>query len=234
LTTALGIAGGIGVGAAVMYLLDPNQGEKRRHQIAQKASDTLHGAWDAVSEHASEASGLLAGTLPAARAKLMKHMDEAGATASEKSDEARSAAREWLESARARWSDKVQELNPFERHTVAPAAVAATSAGLAALAIGATAMFFFDPDRGRARRAWIGQKLTRTVNETGKFMRATGRHLANKGRGYYYETRSAAEGAMDSAMSKFGRGAAEEGAAVEGAAEEGAAASEQGSSVPSI
>jgi gas vesicle protein len=206
LKAALGIAGGIGVGAAVMYLLDPNQGERRRQQLAQKASDAAHGAWDTVSEHAADTGGMLAGALPIAREKLMRHMDQAG----DKADEARRAATGWMEFARSRLSRGVAAMNPFERPSVAPAAVAATavavtSAGLAALAIGATAMYFCDPDRGRARRAWIGQKLRRGFNETGRFMRATGRHLANKGQGYYHQSRSAAEGAMDSAMSKFGR-----------------------------
>jgi len=200
LTAALGIASGVAIGAGVMYLLDPNQGAERRHQLAQKASDTAQTAWDAVSEHAADAGERLSDAFPAAGEKLKKQFGHASDTA----DDARSAASGWMRSARARLSDKVDQLNPFERHTIAPAAVAATSAGLAALAIGASAMWLFDPDRGRARRAWIGQKLQRTVNETGQFMRATGRHLANKGQGYYYETRSAAEGAMDTAMSKLG------------------------------
>jgi gas vesicle protein len=196
--TVLGIAGGIGVGAAAMYLLDPNQGERRRHQLAERASQTVHGAWDTVSERAAEAGEKLASALPLIR------VSETAASAAEKTDQARSAGRAWIEAARARLSDKVAAMNPFERHRVAPAAVAATSAGLTALAIGATAMYFFDPDRGRARRAWVGQKLSRARNETGRFLRATGRHLANKGQGYYYETRSAAEQAVGSAVSKFG------------------------------
>jgi gas vesicle protein len=223
-TAALGIVGGLGVGAAAMYLLDPNQGERRRRVLAERASDTFHDAWDAVSEHAGEAGEKLAGVLPVAREKLIQQMDDAGETASEKAARARNAAREWIESARARLSNKASAMSPFERHRVAPAVVAATSTGLAALAIGVTAMYFCDPDRGRARRAWIGQKFTRTVNETGKFMRATGRHLANKGQGYYHQTRSAAEGAVDSAMSKFGGGSTTEGSAME----------QPESSVPSI
>lgn len=35
--------------------------------------------------------------------------------------------------------------------------------------------------------------MNRAVNETGTFMRATGRHLRNKSRGYYHETRRYAE-----------------------------------------
>jgi hypothetical protein len=79
--------------------------------------------------------------------------------------------------------------------------VGAGSAGMGAagaLLLGLGAMWLFDPDRGRGRRAWIGQKTNRLVNETGNFMRATGRHLANKSRGYYHESRKAVGGAAAS------------------------------------
>src|SRR5439155_978246 len=75
---------------------------------------------------------------------------------------------------------------------------------LAGSGIGAAAMWLMDPARGRGRRAWLGQKATRLLNETGDFMRATGRHLANKSKGYYYETRSAAECAMQGITSAAG------------------------------
>ena len=70
-----------------------------------------------------------------------------------------------------------------------PAGVSATA--VSTLLVGAGAMWFFDPDRGRARRAWIGQKLTRAMNEIGDFARATGRHLRNKSKGYYHEGKAA-------------------------------------------
>jgi len=57
--------------------------------------------------------------------------------------------------------------------------------------LGLGAMWLFDPDRGRGRRAWIGQKTNRLINETGTFMRATGRHVANKSKGYYHQSRKA-------------------------------------------
>jgi hypothetical protein len=70
-----------------------------------------------------------------------------------------------------------------------PAAVSATA--VSTLLAGAGAMWLFDPDRGRARRAWIGQKMTRVLHEVGDFARATGRHLRNKSKGYYHDGKSA-------------------------------------------
>src|SRR5262249_35945104 len=81
-----------------------------------------------------------------------------------------------------------------ERHSdyaMEPAAVSATALGT--LLIGAGAMWLFDPDRGRARRAWIGQKITRAVNEMGDFARATGRHLPNKSNAHAPRIRTAAD-----------------------------------------
>jgi hypothetical protein len=77
-----------------------------------------------------------------------------------------------------------------------PTDIGATGAalgGLGLVALSVAATWLFDPDRGRGRRAWLAQKATRYLNETGDFMRATGRHLRNKTRGYYHESRSAVE-----------------------------------------
>src|SRR5439155_17215224 len=87
---------------------------------------------------------------------------------------------------------------PRLRRPTDTSATTAAADGLGLLALGRGAMWLMDPARGRGRRAWLGQKATRRLNETGDFMRATGRHLANKSKGYYYETRSAAECAMSS------------------------------------
>jgi len=234
LTALLSVASGIGIGAGVMYLLDPKSGEERREYLAEKASDFAHDAWDTVSEHAADASSTIAATAP----KILNKVRNAGDTAEDARRAAGSATSGFLSSAGSYLPDfsdvrgKVSSMIPFQRRrsNAAPIA-AATGASLAALAIGASAMWLFDPDRGRGRRAWIGQKFSRAANETGQFMRATGRHLANKSKGAYYETRSAAQNAMDSTVSHLQSGGSQQ---ATGSGSQWAPTPAQDPTVPSI
>jgi hypothetical protein len=76
-----------------------------------------------------------------------------------------------------------------EEHRYVPSAGTAISA-MGALAMGVGAMYLLDPTDGARRRAWIGQKMNRCLNETGDFFRRTGRHLANRSRGMAHESRA--------------------------------------------
>ncbi len=61
------------------------------------------------------------------------------------------------------------------------------------VAIGATMMFFFDPDRGRRRRALIRDKFVHgahELEEIGGGVASRARHLRNRARGVVHETRS--------------------------------------------
>jgi hypothetical protein len=196
--TTLGLLAGAGIGAGLMYLFDPYEGAHRRRQLADAAgcaaestSEALGNAWETVSERAAEAGSAIASHLPSVpsasdlRRSGRRWFNHA-------SDAAGETASGWLQSARAALPSRPQLRRPTD--------ISGTSAalgGFALVALAAGAMWLFDPERGRSRRSWIGQKATRALNETGDFMRATGRHLRNKTKGYYYETRSAAECAME-------------------------------------
>jgi ElaB/YqjD/DUF883 family membrane-anchored ribosome-binding protein len=48
------IAGGIWLGAGLMYVLDPDRGKRRRAMIRDKATDVLEQAGDAIEKKGKE------------------------------------------------------------------------------------------------------------------------------------------------------------------------------------
>jgi gas vesicle protein len=204
-TGVLSLLGGAALGTLAMYLLDPEHGDKRRaaaRQVARRAFQTTADAarsayqrtsqvagdtWDKVSEKAADASTAAYDALPSGQL----FVDTASNAASSAAD----AAHSWFDSARGYLSRRSPRMERHSDYAMEPAAVSATA--LSTLLIGASAMWLFDPDRGRARRAWVGQKFTRAMNEIGNFARTTGRHLRNKSKGYYHQTASTVRGAAE-------------------------------------
>lgn len=218
--TAIGVVAGAGIGAALMFLLDPDQGRRRRERLAaaaaaaaERTGELAHSAWDTSSEKAIEGAAALYAATPGRKEmrrggrRLWGRTSDAFGSAA---DSTRETAGDWLGSARSMLPHvHVHRASHHPSGGVAPATAGAGAAS--ALLIGLGAMWLFDPDRGRGRRAWIGQKTNRLINETGRFMRATGRHMANKSKGYYHETRkavgSAGESLSDSAIAESVRSA---------------------------
>jgi hypothetical protein len=217
--SALGVVAGAGIGAALMFLLDPEQGRRRRERLAEAAAaaahrtgELAHSAWDTTSEKAIEGAAALYAATPSGREvrrggrRLWGRTSGAVGSAAEST---RDTAGGWLESAKSYLPEMPQRGRRRHEHDVS--ATTAGAGAASALLLGLGAMWLFDPDRGRGRRAWIGQKTNRLINETGRFMRATGRHLANKSKGYYYESRkavgSAGEALSDSSIAESVRSA---------------------------
>jgi len=74
-----------------------------------------------------------------------------------------------------------------------------TSTAIGFCAVGAGVMYFMDPNRGRARRAWIADKTASCVRTTGHTMRSIGRSLANRCQGLWHDSRETAENMMGGA-----------------------------------
>ena len=64
------------------------------------------------------------------------------------------------------------------------------------VAIGAAAMFIFDPDQGRRRRALARDKAVHYGKEAGDFATGTAKDLRNRARGVAAETRGAVNDAL--------------------------------------
>jgi len=192
-----------------MYLMDPNHGEDRRtraleaaHRALEVSSDaarsayqgTAHAlghAWDAASEKAADVGSTAYDAMPSAkdvRKGGERWMDRAREMGSNAASSVSDTTHSWLDSAR-NMLPRSAHLERHSEYAMNPTGVSLTA--LSALALGAGAMWLMDASRGRGRRAWLGQKATRFMNEIGTFSRATGRHLRNKAQGYYHETASA-------------------------------------------
>ena len=65
-----------------------------------------------------------------------------------------------------------------------------TCAFLTGLCVGAAAMYFFDPQGGRRRRALLRDKAVSWANDAEHFAEKKARHLSNEARGLAHEARS--------------------------------------------
>jgi gas vesicle protein len=201
--------GGLALGATLMYLFDPQTGQKRRERV----SDAAHSAFDttgqALSSLTSGASSAVSGAGEylsdlTGRMDVRGTRDEYGGRIGsayrgirgavgdylgDLTDRAQSQYRGVSKSAR-RYSRSLPSMPSMRLTTRESDGFSGTATALSAfgaLALGCAAMYFLDPRQGNARRTYLIQKAGKFVRETGQMARATGRHLANKSKGYYHE-----------------------------------------------
>jgi gas vesicle protein len=210
--SGLSLLGGAGVGAVLMYLFDPESGRRRRESLeamaehgAESAMDTLrpmashimetggdavrHGAhvvgetahdlkgrlgeaWDHASDRAGDVANDWAASYNPAKLRRSAGLAAEGA-AGMIASHARRLARRWPGATPQRSATRY--------------AVPAIS-GAALVVAGATTIYFFDPSRGRRRRARASDLVHRAVSETGDFFYATGRAIAERCHGAPDET----------------------------------------------
>jgi len=191
------LVGGAGIGAALMYIFDPEAGEKRRsnarssaESVFASAGDRLGGTWNSLSDRAedvaqsiSASAGRLASTARQmasnARDNVESYTDNAADRATAYGKNASGAARGYAKSAEhaARsWMGR-EESHPYRT----AAEILAGSIG--ALALGAGVMFMMDPAQGRRRRAMIRDKAVHAAKETSRYVERKTHHIENKAKG---------------------------------------------------
>ena len=191
------LVGGAGIGAALMYLFDPEAGETRRNKARASAEGgfasaghRLSGTWNNLSDHAedvaqsiSASAGRLASTARQiasnARGNVESYADNAADHATAYGKSASKTARGYAKTAErtARGWLGQEESHPYRT----AAEIMAGSIG--ALALGAGVMFLLDPAQGRRRRAMIRDKAVHTAKETSRYVEGKAQHLGNKARG---------------------------------------------------
>lgn len=221
---SMALLGGALLGAAAMYLLDPETGRRRRERLAEttgdalgRAGEAIGPAWESLSERARDLGGRLSENASAFGSAASERAADARDSGSSMlsgwgdalgsfgrrftrrargyGEDAASSARDYRDSAweSARdYAGRARGMLPWGGREESHAG-AYTAAGLSAAALGAAAIYLFDPSSGRTRRKMVADQANRIMNDTGRCMRQTGRYvqdLLNRGRGVAHETRS--------------------------------------------
>lgn len=191
---SLSILAGIGVGTALMYLLDPDNGEQRRQKIADGTRDALGEAGHAVSDTTQSFADRARGVLGDLSSGISDHADSATSSLRQYGNRFGASMSNGanylptLSGIQKRIADRISaaERNIHQRtkpHSTGEQIAGYTAGGTALLALGAGLAYLFDPTQGHARRTYLVDKTTSMCNEVGSFMRRTGKHFSNKAYG---------------------------------------------------
>jgi len=192
----MSLAGGVGIGAGLLYLLDPEQGEKRRRNIASgarsfgsniagTASDWLTSAGDyagdtARSAHkstrrfardrADEASGMMSGAMGSVRDFVSDKFGGVSDYASDRYDDAKGYLQDRL-----------------GRETRTEHRIGVSICALSSMALGAALMYVFDPTMGRTRRqsamdsaSDMASRAGDYASQAGGYVKEQANHLASQ------------------------------------------------------
>jgi len=223
----LSLLGGAVLGAAAMYLLDPDAGERRRRELAERTGDATSRAgealgpvWDRVSDTARNFGGSLATGASAFGHSAMSKFDDLRGSASDtagrigdRASEHASSLGDQISEHASHLRDRASELGSSladsfrgygrrARKTASGAMPAGwfheeershvgayVGAGLGTLVLGAAAMYFLDPTRGRTRRTRAMDQATSICRRTGRSAWQLGKDLRNRTSGYAHEAR---------------------------------------------
>lgn len=173
------LVGGSLLGAALMYLLDPDAGDRRRHRLVAAGE----GAWDSAAEAARHG---MEGLTDAASDAYDWAADRTSAGARgardawgwgrDRATAARQAAGDWADGGAG-------------HDTSAASVVAVLASGLLCAAAAAGFMFFLDPRSGKRRRAVARDKLGRYGRRAAGVTRKAGENVYYRGRGWVHDAR---------------------------------------------
>jgi len=192
-SNTISLLGGAALGAVAAYVLDPDHGSDRRRELSAKVSDLSHHAHelaDQVKSHAANVANHPQAVVDKVHQELHSAVqslaERAKGYANQLSDRGQSAAGDL--SSRAKKS--IQRHTGWEpTHSDHTAGI--TIGTLGALALGAGAMYFFDPARGRSRRAWAEDKVSSWARRGRKSATRYGRHVGNQVKGAVAEAKKA-------------------------------------------
>lgn len=174
----LTLAGGVGLGAGLLYLLDPDKGAKRRNQIVKGA----YGLADSAREYAGDAYDSVGGSIGSALSSVGHFASEkfgaareyAGDKLSALGDYASSSASGATKGVRGYARDKYDDALAYAQKKVfgetrAEHRLGVTVCALSSMALGAALMYAFDPKSGRNRRQAVMDKASDLYGNAGEY-----------------------------------------------------------------
>jgi hypothetical protein len=196
-TGLVALLGGAGVGAALMYLLDPNEGQHRRQNVTRLAGNAIHtagdalgGAWESVRHGAHYAAD--------AASHLGDSTSYAAHDAADRIGSSRMAQRigRGARGFNAEASDRFNYLLHGRQTHGIQSALGQGLCAVGCLALGFTAMYYFDPADGARRRTVCRDKCLSAFGRMATSLERTGRHLRNRLFGAVAQVRSSASRAV--------------------------------------
>jgi hypothetical protein len=209
---AAAVVGSAGIGMAVMYLFDPEVGDRRRRQLRDSTSHAMGSALETMADHAGAVAGKaqsLASSLTGAAASQAEHiadhskqlgsyanrlMGRAYSSASDSVQDAHDSAKGYMGRAMSRVRHALGEP---ERPSAAAHWTGMTLGAAAALAVGAGLMFLLDPVQGRMRRQRTMDRMNEYAHRGSQYIQEATHNVAER-------MRSQADGSAQSVPSEPG------------------------------
>jgi hypothetical protein len=189
LTGLMSLVGGVGIGAGILYLLDPDKGEKRRNNLMSGASDLASSARDYAGEAFGSMGSAVSSALHNARDYAGEKLSGARDYADDVAGDAGSYASKHLRRAQRGARDFIQRQTFGETRNEHRLGV--TLCALGSMALGAAVMYAFDPQSGRSRRRYVREQAS---------------NLAGEASNYAHQASQAIRSGIDQAKEKVGMG----------------------------
>jgi hypothetical protein len=191
LTTALSVAGGLAIGAGLMYLLDPDEGSSRRSSVASFASNAASSTGSALETGWSKLRDTAERVYDAAAEGAHTFKDKLSDTADDVADNR--YVKRFSKSARSAKNeagDRLGYLMRGRQHYGLESGISQGAAAIACLAIGVGAMYFLDPRDGARRRATFRDKFLSAFGRMATSLERQSRNISNRITGLAHDARS--------------------------------------------
>lgn len=173
------LVGGIGIGAGLLYLLDPDKGVKRRQQLMAGASDLASNAKDYAGDALGNMGSVVGGAISSAKDFASEKLGMARDYATEHVGGAGDYANQGLSYAqKLALRGRNQARDFIQRQTFgetrAEHRLGVTLCALGSMAMGAALMYALDPTLGRSRRRYVREQAGNLASHAGDYARQAG------------------------------------------------------------